>query len=774
MNRVLIPVLLAVPLFGASTGKLDKAAYEKSVAPFLQQYCVACHNAKAKTGGLDLSSYTSPEQLLEQRNEFERLIVRVKGGEMPPKGMKAPTPEAIDKFSNWFNSEWARLDKNQKPDPGRVTARRLNRNEYNNTIHDLLGIDFRPADDFPVDDLGYGFDNIGDVLSLSPVLMEKYLASAEKIAKLAIVADPPPKPARTRQGRNGGDRQKPLEVKFKVPHEGDYFARASMQGQRNPAFVTVSVDGKDVQKEPVITTEDQPRSIEVKVHLTPGEHTFRAELFDDPSRTTPEPSVKAAQKAQAQPPLPHIYLDAFEFRGPYNPAPWPLTPSHKQLFVCSEKTPECAKTILSTFMRRAWRRPVAPEEVEKEYKFVAMALADKQTFEAAMRVGVEAVLVSPNFLFRIERDPNPSTLKKAALANPIHQINDFELASRLSYFLWSSTPDDQLLDLAQQNKLHDQATLTAQLKRMLADSKSSRFVENFAGQWLQLRNLDSIKPDPEKFPMFDKELRQALKTETTLFFSTVLKEDRPVTDFLDGKYTFLNERLAKYYGIPNVTGKEFRKVDLDGTQRSGVITQGSVLTVSSYPTRTSPVIRGKWILENFLNAPPPPPPPNVPPLNESEVGTAGSMRQQLEKHRESPICASCHNKMDPIGFGLENYDAIGRWREKDGAFPIDPSGNLPSGQKFNGAAEMKAALVETKEAFVGCITEKMMTYALGRGLERYDRPVTSKIIKDLSQHEYRFDRLIWDIVMSQPFQQRKGVAGDGNVDTKITASAHLP
>jgi hypothetical protein len=363
-----------------------------------------------------------------------------------------------------------------------------------------------------------------------------------------------------------------------------------------------------------------------------------------------------------------------------------------------------------------------------------------------VRVALQAILVSPHFLFRIERDTAPG----------VYRISDFEMASRLSYFLWSSLPDEELVHAAAQGILHRPEALEAQVRRMLADAKSRRLVENFAGQWLELRNLESIKPDPERFPDFDVALRAGMRRETEMFFENILRQDRSILEFIDAPYSFLNERLARHYGIPGVEGPEFRMVKLDGRQRSGILTHASVLTVTSYPTRTSPVLRGKWLLENILNAPPPPPPPDAGALDESQVNLAGTVREQFEKHRSQPVCAACHVRMDPLGFGFENYDAIGRWRTHEGKFPVDASGTLPGGHAFSGASELKAILKNEKEAFGRCLTEKMLTYALGRGLERYDRPAVDEICRRLAQNHYRFSSLILGIVQSLPFQMRRG------------------
>jgi hypothetical protein len=434
--------------------------------------------------------------------------------------------------------------------------------------------------------------------------------------------------------------------------------------------------------------------------------------------------------------------------------PFPSTevkPSRKQVLVCDPKTgPLCVNRILSTLARRAYRRPVTQSEVIALTRFVGLAKADGQSVEQGIALAIQAMLVSPNFLFHIERDLNPTD----PLA--VHRVSDVELASRLSYFLWNSMPDEELLGLAERRQLSAPQVLDGQVKRMLRDPKAFALAENFAGQWLEVRNLDSIKPDPQKFPEWGPELRDAFKTETRMFFDAMLRDNRPIGEFLTARYTYLNEFLANYYGIPGVSGPEFRRVDLTTDQRGGVLSQGSVLAVSSYPTRTSVVIRGKYILQNILGTPPPPPPPNVPPLDEEAVGTAASLRQQMEKHRSNPVCASCHSRMDPLGFALENYDAIGKWRTKDGNFPVDSSGVLPSGRSFSTPAEMRQVLGDMLPDFSRCLTQKMLTYALGRGLERYDRVTVQGIDKRLAASGYGFQTLVDEVVRSLPFQSRRG------------------
>ena len=524
------------------------------------------------------------------------------------------------------------------------TARRLNRYEYNATIRDLLAVPFQPAADFPIDDSGYGFDNIADVLSLSPSLMEKYLATAEKIARAAIIPPTPPQPSFQRFAAT--------DFHFKVDFEGDYDVLITLRHGSNP--VTFSIDGVPVETD----------ANEFRIHLGRGNPRLVA---DSPN-------------------LAHV-----ELRGPYNPVKPPPSESYYRVFRCGHApghhTLACARTNLGDLARRAYRRPVTNDEVDGLMHFVQQA----DTIDQGMQLAVEAILVSPRFLFRIE---------------PAGGLDDFQFASRLSYFVWSSMPDDELFQLAAQHRLREPEVLRAQIHRMLLDPKSRALVEDFGGQWLQTRNLDSLQPDPAKFPEFTNDLRRDMQQETKIFFQSIIRDDRPVSDFLSANYTFLNHRLAAFYGIPDIEGAQFRRVDLPpDSHRGGIFTQASVLTVSSYPARTSPVIRGKWILENLLDSAPPPPPPNVPTLDETALGVTATVRQRLEQHRANPACKGCHDRMDPLGFSLENYDAIGRWRTQDGDLPIDAG---------DGPDALKQHLLKDQDRFARCLASKLMTYALGR------------------------------------------------------------
>jgi hypothetical protein len=507
------------------------------------------------------------------------------------------------------------------------------------------------------------------------------------------------------------------------------------------------MDGKKIAEKPVETKPSKlvyfnPHSDEeFRVYLPEGDHTFRVGFVNDNF-------VKGMTEKDAYSAKKNKYVGSVLFVGPF-PSNVEKA-SRKKILICDPNTggDACAYKIISTLAHRAYRRPVTKKEVDSLFRFAGLAKSEGQSTEQGIQLAIQAMLVSPHFLFRIERDSTDP-------AKP-HPITDIELASRLGYFLWSSMPDDELLNLAETKKLR--ANLDAQVKRMLADPRSAAFADNFAGQWLETRNLDSVKPDPQKFPEWGPELREAMKTETRLFFEAMLREDRPLSDFLDAKYTFLNDRLAKHYGIEGVTGPEFRRVELNTAQRGGILSHGSILTVSSYPTRTSPVIRGKYVLQNILGTPPPPPPPDVPALDEETVGSAGSLRQQLEKHRSNAICASCHSRMDVLGFGLENYDGTGKWRTLDGKFNIDASGTMPNGKSFTNPAELRTLLKSDLPDFTRCLTEKMLTYSLGRGLERYDRKTVDSITKKLEASDYRFQTMLYEIVRSLPFQQRRGEA----------------
>ena len=739
MKHLRFAAALPLAVCGLAAGP-QNSTFENSVQPLLAKNCYSCHNEKLKSGDLNLQAYTSASSVAADREKWETIVRRIEAGEMPPKGLPRPDPAELKTAAAWIHNE---ID-NVKPEAGRVTARRLNRSEYNNTIRDLLGVNFNPANDFPQDDSGYGFDNIGDVLSLSPVLMEKYLSAAEKVTQAAIFGPGVVKPTVTRHqpiyriGTDGGDNSRfasllpytitdydvtglalpsALHTMHYFPVDGEYIFRIDPEGSRpqpsDPLTVAVWIDGKQmatIEKFDVSATGANFGSLEgadktIRIKVPAGDHWVAVSglnLYEGlPAKykglhpnTGPEPPARdfgaflqapkagatpeelkefeqrkaqaAARRNRSKDPLitdVTFRVNFVEITGPFNPKVGPSPESLKKVFVCGTRDAACTRKIVADFATRAFRRPATAQEVNGLLALAADSRKHGDSYEQSIATAVEATLVSPQFLFRIEHDPAPKQ------GDPEHAINDYELASRLSYFLWSSMPDAELMRCAEQKSLRKPEVLSAQVKRMLADPKSHALVSDFGGQWLEFRALESVKPDVNRFGKFDDYVRMSERQETEMFFDNIVREDRSVLDFINGKYTFLNEKLAEFYGIHGVYGPEFRKVDLTGTPRAGVLTQGSVLTVSSYPTRTSVVLRGKWVLENLLNAPVPPPPPNVPILDEAAVGTTKSLREQMESHRANAICASCHARMDPIGFGLENFDAIGQWRTEGRQIP---------------------------------------------------------------------------------------------------------
>ncbi|MBI1764766.1 MAG: DUF1592 domain-containing protein [Acidobacteria bacterium] len=795
------------------------SGFAKTILPFVTDNCVACHNGKKAAGSLNLETLSAAASLNERRAQWEHIVARLHAGEMPPKN--APQPDLAERKAviEWLEAEFVRLDKLVAPDPGRVTARRLNRAEYNNTVRDLLGVALAPADDFPQDDSGYGFDNIGDVLSLSPVLMEKYLTAAETVARTAVYGVPPLKPTMTER-RGKGQRIAPsftplaeydqtglslpnaLHLTQRFPVEAEYTFKLYLNGQRPAGSAAVTfalwVDGQQVQTRALdpeggATFSENKQdfdafNLEFRTRVKAGDHWIAASvlnLYDGlpPSLGGANPSTKAqpplpefkeradvpadvnARRRKAfedrlkdRPPVNNVRVSRADIGGPYNQTLGPTPDSRQKLFICGHAPgahrDECATTILTHVANRAFRRPVTPAEVNQFTNLAALVRSKGDSFEEGICVALQAILVSPHFLFRIEREAPQTARSDAATSG--QPINQYELASRLSYFLWSSMPDDELMRAAQHGTLRQPAVLQAQIARMLKDEKAHALAENFAGQWLELRKLESLEPDREKFPQYDEYLRMSIRRETELFFENIVRGDGNLVDFIGGKYSFLNERLARFYGVAGVKGPEFRRVSLaDKPERGGILTQASVLTVSSYTTRTSPVLRGKWILENILNAPPPAPPADVPTLDDTKVGSSVSLRQQLEEHRKNPTCAACHARMDPLGFGLEKFNAIGAWRTMDGKFPVDDSGVLPDGRTFNGPEQLRSLLLADRDAFARCLAEKLLTYALGRGLERYDKPTVKQIAANVAAKDYKFSALVWEIANSLPFQRRR-------------------
>lgn len=759
-SRVALATAIGVTtLTPAIAEQATPEVFKQRVEGLFSNNCTLCHNAQNASGGLNLNNFLSPSSITEQRGEWELILQKLASGEMPPAGMPKPTLDDVAAVNSFIREQFVAADAAIEPDPGRVTARRLNRTEYSNTIRDLLGVSFNAQNDFPTDDSGHGFDNIADVLTISPMLMERYMGAAETIASRAIGADPlPAKPIEWEYHNKDKAIQRldvsTIQASHRVDWDAEYIIRLGLPGERGedaaPVQLGFWMDGKLIHQ---MTAQTKPSGLEYfnpfsmeefRLKLPAGDHVFRAGFIDDPFvKTLAEEDYYKRNKNK--------YLESITFVGPFAANEEPA--SRKKILTCDPGTGKaCVDEIISRLTRRAYRRPVTQAEVNQLGKFFDLAVKEGLTPEQGIQLSIQAMLVSPNFLFRIERDPDPTD------AEAYHKVSDIELASRLSYFLWNSMPDEELLSLAEAGKLSEPATLRAQVDRLLADERAASFSESFAGQWLEIRALSSVNPDPEKFPAWKPELRDAMKTETTLFFNAVLKENRPMSDFLTADFTFLNGLLAKHYGITGVEGPDFRRVQLDTPQRGGILSQASVLTVTSYPTRTSPVIRGKYVLNNILGTPPPPPPPNVPALDEASVGHNASLREQMEAHRSDPACATCHARMDALGFGLENYDAIGQWRTEDGDFPVDSSGVLPSGESFESPKELSRILQQQLPVFARNVTEKMLTYSLGRGLEPFDRVTVNELMASLEKDDYRFQTLIHEVVQSLPFLERRGEA----------------
>lgn len=729
--------------------------FAKAAVPFLAKHCYACHGPKKQSADLTLERKFDQKAIQEDREIWENVLEMVRSGEMPPKGKSRTRPESseIDPALQAIETALAQFDCTNTRNPGRVTLRRLNREEYNNTIRDLVGVDFKPADDFPNDDIGYGFDNIGDVLSLSPLLLEKYLIAAESIMDRALVVTEPTKPSKSRldirfSPRLGESRRffgnllhsRGAFNSETFLEEGDYVVQIQVFGQQQddePVRAAIRFDREVLKEFEVRGNPRAPETIELNIRGKGRTGRFNV-VFLNPYQ---DPDVSGASKYRRL-----LYMRSITVDGPYNLTPPVLPASHQRIMAHREGVPprEAAREIIARFATRAFRRPVKAEEVERLLALYDKAEKEGERFESSVRLALQGVLVWPAFLFRAEFDP------PGAKPGNAYPVDEFALATRLSYFLWSSMPDDELFTLAGQGKLRQ--NLEAQIKRMLLDPKSAAFVANFSGQWLTTRKLAYVVPDPKEFPDFNDELRAAMVRETELFFDAILRENRSILDFLDADFSFVNEPLAKHYGIAGVTGKEFRRVSLP-PNRGGVLTQASVLTLTSNPTRTSPVKRGKWVLDQILGTPPPPAPPDVPNLDE-EKRLSGSLRKVMEQHRENALCASCHRRMDPIGFAFENYDAVGAWRDKDGSFAIDPSGVLPDGHSFQGPSQLKTLLRSQKEGFRRCLTEKMLTYAIGRGLEYYDRCAVDAILEALDKDGDRMTTLVVEVVKSEPFQMR--------------------
>ncbi len=759
--------LLAVSVFWDREAVAQNTAPQAAAFLFVKQHCLACHGETEPKAELSLAKFGDEASILKARKTWLKILQMVEQGEMPPKEKPKPTADEVANFAKAVNDIFDRADKNAKPDPGRVTIRRLNRVEYNNTIRDLVGVDFNPAEDFPSDDIGHGFDNIGDVLSLSPVLMERYLAAAESIMQRAIMPDPAKPPVRTQSSRylepatSEAAHWRPLikgnlNTPYSLSLSGDYTFKIRCYTKNSgdePVKIAVQLDGDDVKQFEVKATDEKtPETIMLPIFLPDGKLRIAVRLLNPTEGDKPENPRT-------------LMVEWFELSGPADTRP----ASQRKIMACSPDKPKSEQTreILQRFATKAYRRPATKDEVDRLAKLVETVETSGEKYDAAIQFALQAVLVSPKFLFRVELDDRPDSADA-------HAIDEFQLASRLSYFLWSTMPDDELFALAEKKELT--TNLDVQIRRMLKDAKSKSLVENFALQWLQLRRLTTVAADATLFPTFNDRLKADMLKETSLFLTEIIQEDRSITDLLDADFTYLNERLAKHYGIADTNGNlagqkptnpggqpirrdEFQRVILQDRSRGGLLTQASVLTVTSNPTRTSPVKRGRWVLEQILGTPPPPPPPNVPelPMDEKAIMT-GSLRQRLEEHRKNPACASCHDKMDALGFALENFNAVGGFRLKDGEFDIDSSGTLPDGKSFKGSAELKSILVEKKDQFARCLAEKLLIYGTGRGLDYYDKRTVDRIVAATGKDGYKFSTLIIEIAKSDPFRQRRGSA----------------
>ena len=774
-----------------------------SAAPqraLLDKYCVACHSDKLKTGGLTLQSLDLTN-LSANAEIWEKAIRKLQTESMPPAGMPRPDRAAVDSLVSYLETS---LDRTAaaKPNPGRATLHRLNRTEYANAVHDVLALDIDPTI-LPADDESYGFDNIADVLKTSPSLLERYLSASWKLSRLAV-GDPNIIPEtstyRTKPDISQDQRMDGLPlgtrggmvVRHNFPLDGEYNIKVRLwrvtadiiRGLEEPHQVEVSVDGKRVGLVTVggdadrdLSYENSGKSAEeidqrltIKVPVKAGPHdvvaTFLAEAqAQDDYNLQPFVRENIDVLGYRGPPQ----VDRLTIEGPFHATGPGDTPSRRRIFVCrpdkgGDELP-CARKIVTALARKAYRRPVTDTDLESLLGFYQRGRNEGGNFESGIEAAIQLILADPGFLFRFE--PDPASLAAGA----VYQLGDLELASRLSFFLWSTIPDEQLVSLASQGKLKDPAVLERQVRRMLADPRSKALVDNFSGQWLYLRNLKNINPDFETFPDFDDNLRQAMKKETDLFFGSIIREDRSVLELLTANYTFINERLARHYGIPNIYGTDFRRVTLTDENRRGLLGQASILTVTSLPIRTSPVQRGKWILTNILGIPPTPPPPNVPALKEhSDAGMPTSLRERMEAHRANPTCAGCHKIMDPIGFSLENFDAVGQWRTSDEGSKIDPAGTLYNGAKVDGAPALRKMLTSHPEVFTGVQTEKLLTYALGRGVQYYDMPAVRAVLRNAAGTNYRFSSIVLGIVKSTPFQMKVKSPPEGEEHT-VTASA---
>ncbi len=773
-----------------------------SVRAVLDRYCVACHNQRLQTAGLALDAM-DPARVGDDAAAWEQVVRKLRTGAMPPAGRPRPEAEAYGAVASALETALDRAAA-ADPEPGRTTVHRLNRREYANAVRDLLALDIDTTALLPADNADLGFDNMADILSVSPALLDRYIFAARRISRLAV-GDPAIEPTtetwvlpsmRFQDRRMSEDlpfgSRGGVAIRHNFPLDGEYDVRIRLRrqlydyvrGLQNRQRLEVRLDGERVAaftvggapgtppprtfagavlgdrawEEYALHADDH---LEVRIAARAGPRVLGVSFVQGRSERDgvlqPRATGKVlaiAERWSSTSEAPEAAVDEVSIAGPFDATGPGETPSRERIFTCRPATAAdeapCAREILSTLARRAWRRPVTDRDLDTLLSFYEAGYGDGG-FEAGIRRSLESVLVDPEFLFRIEREPAGTP------PGTVHPIGDLELAARLSFFLWSSIPDDELLDAAAGGALRDAGVLEEQVRRMLADPRAHALVDGFALQWLALGTLPSVVPTPELYPEWDDNLRESFRRETELFVADQIRGNRSVLDLVRADHTFVDERLARHYGIPNVYGSRFRRVTFDDGVRGGLLGQGSILTVTSYPTRTSPVLRGHWLLDHLLGAPPPPPPPDVPDLPaRGEGGRPASVRERLEQHRENPVCAACHAPMDPLGFALEHFDAIGKWRDTgEGGDPIDASGVFPDGTRFEGLGGLKAMLLDRREQFVQTVLEKLATYALGRGLEHYDMPTVRRIMREAAPGDYRWSDLVLGIVESTPFQLRR-------------------
>jgi hypothetical protein len=769
--RTLLLVVFGFSAFvTAEENKLESVARANTM---FKTYCVSCHNEVLRTADLLLDK-VNVEHLDQHAAVLERVLPRLRSRAMPPQGLPRPSQEDYEFLISHLESGLDQIAA-VSPNPGRPVPHRLNRAEYSNAVRDILGVEFNVEQLLPTDPASrYGFDNIGDVLTLSPVMMETYLSAAKTISRLAIgksdgravteiylVPDNFEQRQRVSDdvpiGTSGG-----AVIKHYFPVDGEYIVRAQLRqilsglyagktiALAEPKEMEIRLDGQKLQQFTVDGVNNLDEELSVRMPVKAGLRTVAITFLRDNFKDE-EIVRRNADTAFGG------GIGMIEVEGPYNTSGISITPSRQKIFTCrpdsGKEEEKCANQIISSLARAAYRRPVTEDDVKPLLELYKSGRKDAD-FDAGVGLAIQGILISPGFLFRVEHDPaNVSP----GIAYP---VSDLELASRLSFFIWSSVPDDTLLNIAIQGKLREPTVLKQQVRRMLEDPRSISLVKNFAAQWLHIRNLDLLSPpDPGVFPEFDYTLKAAFSKEMELLFKDFIENDRSIVEFLSTDYSFLNERLAKHYGIPGVYGSHFRRVSLPDEHRWGLLGKGSILTVTSYATRTSPTLRGKWILESIMGTPVPPPPPDVPSLREDAQTRNLSMRERMEMHRSNPVCATCHRLMDPLGLAMENYDAVGAWRtvNTDGT-PIDASGQLPNGTHFEGPGQLREAIWQDREQFAITFIERLFTYALGRGLEHYDMPAVRMVNNESAQQDYHLSSIVMNVIESQPFQMRRSIA----------------